>query len=72
MVNYRYDLGEIERNHEAFANEGEVVASRNVRGLLRAPAKGRLKKLTQAGQPAIESRKPATAIATPSETKSRT
>jgi malonyl-CoA decarboxylase len=72
MVNYRYDLGEIERNHEAFANEGEVVASRNVRGLLRAPAKGRLKKLTQAGQPAIESRKPATAVATPSETKSRT
>ena len=39
MVNYRYDLKEIERNHEAFANDGEVVASRTVRTLLRAPAK---------------------------------
>ena len=36
MVNYRYDLKEIERNHEAFENEGEVVASRAVRGYLRA------------------------------------
>ena len=36
MVNYRYDLKEIEANHEAFANEGRVVASRAVRGLLKA------------------------------------
>ncbi|MFT3730738.1 MAG: malonyl-CoA decarboxylase [Hyphomicrobium sp.] len=35
MVNYRYDLGEIERNHEAYADEGTVAASRAVRGLLR-------------------------------------
>ena len=25
MVNYRYDLDEIERNHEAFANRGQVA-----------------------------------------------
>ena len=39
MVNYRYDLKEIERNHEAFANDGEVVTSRTVRTLLRSPPK---------------------------------
>ncbi len=38
MVNYRYELKEIERNHEAYANDGEVAASRGVRQLLR-PAK---------------------------------
>ena len=27
MVNYLYDLAEIERNHEAYANERAVVAS---------------------------------------------
>ncbi|HEX4891817.1 MAG TPA: malonyl-CoA decarboxylase [Hyphomicrobiaceae bacterium] len=43
MVNYRYDLKEIERNHEAYANEGEVAASRAVRGLLRPPPKPRAK-----------------------------
>ena len=35
MVNYRYDLDEIERNHEAFANQGEVAASASVRRLLK-------------------------------------
>ncbi|MFA5958430.1 malonyl-CoA decarboxylase [Hyphomicrobium sp.] len=35
MVNYRYDLAEIERNHEAYADEGTVAASRAVRALLR-------------------------------------
>ncbi len=35
MVNYRYVLGEIERNHEAYANEGTVAASKAVRALLR-------------------------------------
>ena len=35
MVNYRYELRDIERNHEAYANEGEVVASRAVRSLLK-------------------------------------
>ena len=39
MVNYRYDLKEIERNHEGYANDGTVAASRAVKGLLRAPAK---------------------------------
>jgi malonyl-CoA decarboxylase len=39
MVNYRYDLNEIERHHEAFANEGTVAASRAVRSLLRAHQK---------------------------------
>lgn len=36
MVNYRYNLKEIEKNHEAFANQGTVAASRQVRGLLRS------------------------------------
>lgn len=36
MVNYRYDLKEIEKNHEAFANQGAVAASRAVRTLHRA------------------------------------
>ncbi len=37
MVNYLYDVDQIEKNHEAFANNGEVVASRAVRKLLREP-----------------------------------
>jgi malonyl-CoA decarboxylase len=36
MVNYLYDLDDIERNHEAFAEKGEVIASPGVRRLLRA------------------------------------
>ena len=43
MVNYRYDLKEIERNHEAFVNDGEIAASRAVRGLLRPAPKARPK-----------------------------
>ncbi len=35
MVNYRYDLKDIETNHEAYANDGTIAASRGVRGLLR-------------------------------------
>jgi malonyl-CoA decarboxylase len=35
MVNYLYDLDEIERNHEAYANRGEVIASAQVRKLLK-------------------------------------
>ncbi len=34
MVNYQYDLAEIERNHEAFANQGAVAASSAVKKLL--------------------------------------
>ncbi|MCB1514836.1 MAG: malonyl-CoA decarboxylase [Hyphomicrobiaceae bacterium] len=39
MVNYRYNLKEIEKNHEAFANQGSVPASRQVRALLRTREK---------------------------------
>jgi malonyl-CoA decarboxylase len=35
MVNYRYEIKDIERNHEAYANEGVVAASRQVHGLLK-------------------------------------
>ena len=33
MVNYRYDLGEIEQNHEAYAEHRTVVASNAVKKL---------------------------------------
>ena len=33
MVNYLYDLDKIEENHEAYAAEGKVTASRKVRNL---------------------------------------
>lgn len=39
MVNYRYDIVEIEKNHEAYAQDGTVVASRAVRSLLRPSRK---------------------------------
>jgi malonyl-CoA decarboxylase len=35
MVNYRYELKDIERNHEAYANEGVVAASRQVHALFK-------------------------------------
>ena len=35
MVNYLYRLDDIEKNHEAYANDGEVVASSAVKRLLR-------------------------------------
>jgi malonyl-CoA decarboxylase len=41
MVNYRYDLRDIERNHEAYVNQGAVAASKAVRSLLAAPEKQR-------------------------------
>jgi malonyl-CoA decarboxylase len=41
MVNYLYDLNDIEKNHEAFANQGEVVASNAVRRLLKSESKQR-------------------------------
>jgi malonyl-CoA decarboxylase len=52
MVNYRYDLKEIEKNHEAFANEGAVAASRGVRGLLKPLAQARTKAKTTVAAPA--------------------
>jgi malonyl-CoA decarboxylase len=36
MVNYLYDVSQIERNHEAFAREGRVVAARAVERTLRS------------------------------------
>ncbi len=41
MVNYRYDLRDIERNHEAYVNNGTVTASKSVRSLLLLPEKAR-------------------------------
>lgn len=35
MVNYRYVPTDIEKNHEAFAGKGEIVASANVRKLVK-------------------------------------
>ena len=43
MVNYRYDLKEIERNHEAYANDGEVTASKAVRQMAKAPPRAKPK-----------------------------
>jgi malonyl-CoA decarboxylase len=40
MVNYLYDIKQIEANHEAFANHGEVAASRAVKGYLKARGRG--------------------------------
>ncbi|MDX2157603.1 MAG: malonyl-CoA decarboxylase [Hyphomicrobiaceae bacterium] len=61
MVNYLYDLKDIERNHEAYANEGEVVASRAVKGLLRpqprAKGKGETLPMAVVAKPATEKRK---------------
>ena len=35
MVNYRYVLGDVEKNHEAYATKGEVAASSAVKKLVR-------------------------------------
>ena len=40
MVNYLYDLDDIEANHEAFSDRGEVAAATEVRELLRDAASG--------------------------------
>jgi malonyl-CoA decarboxylase len=40
MVNYLYELDQIEKNHEAFANRNEVVASSAVRRLARVKPAG--------------------------------
>jgi malonyl-CoA decarboxylase len=39
MVSYLYDLDEIEKNHEAYANQGAVATSNAVRKLLKADPK---------------------------------
>ena len=38
LVNYRYDPGTIEKNHEAYAGMGEVVHASAIRSLLPALA----------------------------------
>jgi malonyl-CoA decarboxylase len=40
MVNYRYEIRDIEKNHEAYENEGAVAVSRQVRAHLKADRKG--------------------------------
>jgi hypothetical protein len=35
MVNYLYELDEVERNHEAYVNDGKITASRRVEALVR-------------------------------------
>jgi len=35
MVNYRYEIKDIEKNHEAYANDGVVAASRQVQRLVK-------------------------------------
>ncbi|AXS39336.1 malonyl-CoA decarboxylase [Breoghania sp. L-A4] len=46
MVNYLYDLAEVEANHEAYAARREVKAAKPVRGLLRTSEKRAARKDT--------------------------
>src|SRR5437762_3007803 len=39
MVNYLYRLEDIEKNHEAYANQGEIAASQTVKRLLRGESR---------------------------------
>ncbi len=57
MVNYLYDLGAIERNHEAYANAGEVAASAAVRKMLNGEEQGTLTRGLQALLPQRHTRK---------------
>ena len=36
MINYRYRLGEIDANHEAYTGEGRIITSSAVRSLVKA------------------------------------
>jgi malonyl-CoA decarboxylase len=36
MVNYSYDLDQVEKNHEAYVKDGQVAASHELRALVRA------------------------------------
>ena len=42
MVNYRYDLDDIEKNHEAYANQRTIAAASSVRRLLKGASRSRL------------------------------
>ena len=48
MVNYLYDPAAIERNHEAYANAGEVAASAQVRRMLGGDEPGSITRGLQA------------------------
>lgn len=67
MVNYRYELADIERNHEAYAEQGAVAASKAVRSLLRPPAKKKLQ--VTAPKRAVRLALPANGASEPSEHK---
>jgi len=58
MVNYRYEPKEIERNHEAYANEGVVASSRTVRSLLKLKSKARAIVAETPPQPALPAPEP--------------
>jgi malonyl-CoA decarboxylase len=58
MVNYRYEPKEIERNHEAYANEGVVASSRAVRSLLKLKSKARAVVAGAPQQPALPAPEP--------------
>ncbi len=44
MVNYLYDLGDIEPNHEAYVNDGVIAASKSVKSLLSSSTKPKTQK----------------------------
>jgi malonyl-CoA decarboxylase len=58
MVNYRYDPKDIERNHEAYANEGVVDSSRAVRSLLKLKPKARANADDRPQPPALPAPEP--------------
>jgi len=44
MVNYLYELKDIETNHEAYINQGVIAASKSVRSLLKSTERTRIQK----------------------------
>ena len=59
MVNYLYDLDAIERNHEAYANAGQVTTSSQVRRMLGSEEQGTLSRSWQAFLPPRTAKKSA-------------
>lgn len=57
MVNYLYDLDAIERNHEAYANAGQVATSSSVRKMLGGDEQGSLARSWQVLLPSRHSKK---------------
>ncbi|MDP4594169.1 MAG: malonyl-CoA decarboxylase [Beijerinckiaceae bacterium] len=74
MVNYLYDLGEIEKNHEAYANKAEVVASSQVKKLVRSNHKDLAAAIRDAAMPVIlkENRREAASEPVPHTRKNHT